>query len=338
MNIRKLLACLLAAGVMAGALTACGTGDDSDEGLTKVEVSEVTHSIFYAPMYAAVNNGYFQQEGLEIELTNAGGADKVMTSLLTGAADIGFAGPEAVVYVYAAGRQDYPKVFAQLTACDGSFLVGRDPLSGPFSWESLRGATILPGRKGGIPYMTLLYCLNQRGMQVGTDVYFDESISFDAMTGAFVSGTGDYVTVFEPGATDLEMQGRGYILASIGEEGGTVPYTTYFANADYIRDNADIIERFTRAIYKGQQFVATHTADEVARAISYAFPDTDMRVMTKVVQRYMDIGAYSADGCMAKEDFDRLCRILKNAGELEHSATIDFEAIVDNTFAEKVKD
>ena len=287
-------------------------------------------------MYAAVNNGYFEEEGLEIELVNAGGADKVMTALLTDAADIGFAGPEAVVYVYARGREDYPKVFAQLTACDGSFLVGREPCEGEFDWESLRGATILPGRKGGIPYMTLLYCLNSHGMQVGRDVFFDESISFDAMTGAFVSGTGDYVTVFEPGATDLEMQGRGYILASVGEEGGTVPYTTYFANSDYLAANSDVVESFTRAIYKGQQFVATHTAREVAQAIAPSFPDTDMGAMTKVVQRYMDIGAFSENGCMKKEDFDRLCRILKNAGELDRTVSVSFDAIVDNSFARAV--
>ncbi len=331
MNKKKFLAFLLALATALSLLTACSK-ESKDKELVKLTVSEVTHSIFYAPMYAAIHNGYFEDAGIEVELINAGGADKVMTALLTGGADIGFAGPEAVIYVAARGKESYPKVFAQLTACDGSFLVGRQPVE-DFDWQSLRGSTILPGRKGGIPYMTLEYCLNLKGMEVGRDVFFDESISFNAMTGAFVAGTGDYVTVFEPGATDLELQGKGYILASIGEEGGRVPYTTYFAGGAFIETNSGLVQRFTDAIYKGQQFVINNDAATVAQAIAPSFPDTDMEVMTKVVQRYKDIGAFSDNGIMLKEDFDRLCAILENAGEL--SAEVKFEDIVDNSFALK---
>lgn len=332
MNIKKALALLLAAATLAAIISGCSGREPTDKELVKITVSEVTHSVFYAPMYAAIHNGYFEDHGIEIELVNAGGADKVMTSLLTDAADIGFAGPEAVIYVCAQGKEDYPKVFAQLTACDGSFLVGREPVT-DFDWQSLKGSTILPGRKGGIPYMTLEYCLNQNGMEVGKDVFFDDSIAFNAMTGAFVAGTGDYVTVFEPGATDLELQGKGYILASIGEEGGRVPYTTYFANAEYLENNAELVQRFTDAIFEGQQFVLSSTAQEVAQAIAPSFADTDMEVITTVVQRYKDIGAFSDSGIMLEEDFDRLCAILENAGEL--STPVKFEDIVDNTFAEK---
>ncbi|MBR5521088.1 MAG: ABC transporter substrate-binding protein [Oscillospiraceae bacterium] len=320
----------MAVAVMCTVITGCKNGNDNN--LAKLTVSEVTHSVFYAPMYVAMHNGYFREKGLEINLVNAGGADKVMTALLTDGADIGFAGPEAVIYVCAQGKEDYPRVFAQLTQCDGSFLVGRQPEE-DFDWQNLRGSTILPGRKGGIPYMTLMYCLNNNGMEVGKDVFFDDSIRFNAMTGAFVSGTGDYVTVFEPGATDLEMQGKGYILASIGEEGGRVPYTTYFANEDFIENYPVIVQRFTDAIYKGQQFVAENTARTVAEIIAPSFPDTDMESMTKVIQRYKDIGAYSENGIMTEEDFNRLCDILENAGEL--SAAVEFEAIVDNSFARK---
>ena len=332
MNIKKFLAVILALGIFSACITACTGKQPDDKQLVKLTVSEVTHSIFYAPMYSAINNGYFEDVGIDIELVNAGGADKVMTALLTGGADIGFAGPEAVIYVAAQGKENYPKVFAQLTACDGSFLIGREKVEN-FDWQSLKGSTILPGRKGGIPYMTLEYCLNQNGLEVGKDVFFDESISFNAMTGAFVAGTGDYVTVFEPGATDLELQGKGYILASLGEEGGKVPYTTYFANSQLLANNSGLVQRFTDAIYKGQQFVKNSSAADIARAIAPSFPDTDIKIIESVVQRYKDIGAYSDSGIMLKEDFDRLCAILENAGEL--SAPVEFEAIVDNSFALK---
>lgn len=331
MNLRKFGATVLTAVTLCTVFTGCKSINDEND-IDKITISEVTHSIFYAPMYAAINNGYFADENIEIELINAGGADKVMTALLTGSADIGFAGPEAVIYVYAQGKENYPKVFAQLTRCDGSFLVGREENEN-FSWQDLRGSTILPGRKGGIPYMTLLYCLNKNDMEVGKDVFFEDSIRFDAMTGAFLSGTGDYVTVFEPGATAIEKEGKGYILASIGEEGGQVPYTTYFANGEYLAENSYLVQRFTNAIYKGLQFVAQNSAQEVAQAISYAFPDTDYETLTTVIQRYKDIGAYSESGVMTQESFNRLCDILKNAGELEK--TVSFDDIVDNSFAEK---
>ncbi|MBR5251862.1 MAG: ABC transporter substrate-binding protein, partial [Oscillospiraceae bacterium] len=273
---KKLICILLAAGMVLSAFTACG----KEEQLTKITLSEVTHSIFYAPQYVAINEGYFAEEGLEIELVNAGGADKVMTSVLTGAADIGFAGAESCIYVYLQGKEEYPKVFAQLTECDGSFLVGREDVA-DFDWQSLKGSTILPGRKGGMPYMTLLYALEKNGLEVGKDVFFNDTVQFDAMTGAFVAGEGDYVTVFEPSATALEAEGKGYVLASVGEEGGRVPYTTYFAMPDA---DGDMLQRFTNAIAKGQRFVAEKSAAEIAQAIAPSFADTDLETIEKVVQ------------------------------------------------------
>ncbi len=332
MNLKRIFAGVIIICLLLSLCKSCAADDDAT--LTKLTVSEVTHSIFYAPMYAAVSNGYFAREGIELELVNAGGADKVMTSLLTGGADIGFAGPEAVVYVYAQGKEDYPQVFAQLTSTDGSFLVGRKAEEN-FEWQSVKGSTILPGRKGGMPYMYLLYVLKQNGLEVGKDVFFDESISFNAMTGAFVSGTGNYVTVFEPGATDLESQGKGYILASLGEAGGKVPYTTYFANPQFLTENRELVQKFTNAIYKGQQFVARSSAEEVANAISSAFPDTDISTIATVVQRYKDIGAYSPNPVMTEENFNRLTDILINAGELSAESNIPFDKIINNSFAEK---
>ena len=328
----KKLVCVLAAAAVAF-LSFTGCSKTEQEELEKITLSEVTHSVFYAAQYVAINEGYFAEEGLEIELVNAGGADKVMTSVLTGAADIGFAGAESCIYVYLQGKEDYPKVFAQLTKCDGSFLVGREDADN-FDWQSLKGSTILPGRKGGMPYMTLLYALNKNGLEVGEDVFFNDTIQFNAMTGAFLSGEGDYVTVFEPSATDIELQGRGYILASVGEAAGEVPYTTYFALKDY---DADVLQRFTNAIAKGQQFVQEKSAAEIAQAIAPSFADTDVAVIETVVQRYKDIGAFSYTPVMSQDSFDRIVDIVKNAGEIAENAQVEFEALIDNSFAEKAQ-
>ncbi len=324
---KKLICILLAAGIMTLCLTACG--NDKQE-ITKITLSEVTHSIFYAPQYVAINEGYFAEQGLEIELINAGGADKVMTSVLTGAADIGFAGAESCIYVYLQGKENYPKVFAQLTKCDGSFLVGRKNTDS-FDWQSLKGSTILPGRKGGMPYMTLLYALQKNGLVVGKDVFFNDTIQFDAMTGAFLSGEGDYVTVFEPSATAIEGEGKGYILASVGEAAGEVPYTAYFALSDYDKET---LQKFTDAIAKGQKFVQEKTAAEIAAAIAPSFADTDVAVIEKVVQNYKDIGAYSASPVMTESSFHRIVDIVKNAGEVHPDADVPFEELIDNSFAQ----
>ena len=328
---KKLVCVLVAAAVAAVSFTACGKAEQKE--LQKITLSEVTHSIFYAAQYVAINEGYFAEEGLEIELVNAGGADKVMTSVLTGAADIGFAGAESCIYVYLQGKADYPKVFAQLTKCDGSFLVGREKTEN-FDWQSLKGSTILPGRKGGMPYMTLLYALNKNGLEVGKDVFFNDTIQFNAMTGAFLSGEGDYVTVFEPSATDIEMQGKGYILASVGEAGGEVPYTTYFAQQNF---DEEILQKFTCAIAKGQKFVAEKSAAEIAAAIAPSFADTDIAVIETVVQRYKEIGAFSYTPVMTRDSFDRIVEIVKNAGEVSPDAVVPFDALIDNSYAEKTQ-
>lgn len=327
---KKLMCIVLAAALTAAAFTAC-TKEEKPQ-MTKLTVSEVTHSIFYAPQYVALNEGYFEEEGLQVELVNAGGADKVMTSVLTGAADIGLAGAEACVYVYLQGKENYPKVYGQLTKCDGSFLVGRNA-SDNFDWQSLKGATILPGRKGGMPYMTLLYALNKNGLVVGEDVFFNDTIQFDAMTGAFISGEGDYVTVFEPAATSLEKEGKGYILASVGAEAGQVPYTAYFADQNI---DKSVMERFIRAVAKGQQFVQQKTAEEIAAAIQPSFADTDMDTIAAVVQRYKNIDAFSSTPVMTQQAFERIIDIIKNAGEIEETAAVPFEALIDNSIAEAV--
>jgi len=298
----------------------------------KIQLNEVTHSVFYAPQYAAIELGYFADEGIELELINGAGADKVMTAVLTGASQIGLAGPEASIYVYLEGRSDYCQVFAQLTKRDGSFLVGRAPDPG-FTWEKLRGSYILGGRKGGVPLMTLEYLLKSKGLVPGTDLTVDSSVAFAAMAGAFVGGTGDYVTLFEPTASMLEREGKGYVLASVGEAAGEVPYTAYFAAKSYIDANPELIAAFTRAVARGQKWVQETDAAEIARVIAPQFPDTDLELLTMVTKRQKDIDAWNATPIMTEEAFGNLKDVMETAGEL--SQRVPFNEIVNNTFAEE---
>ena len=323
---------LLAAMVMLFALAGCNTKEQPQD-LVTIELNEVTHSVFYAPQYAAMELGFFEEEGLRVELTNGGGADKVMTAVLTGGSDIGLAGPEASIYVYGEGREDHCVVFAQLTKRDGAFLVSREP-DPDFDWKDLAGSYVIGGRAGGVPLMTFEYLLRQKGLTPNVDLTVDSSVQFNMMAGAFTGGTGDYVALFEPTASLLEREGKGYILASIGEQAGEVPYTAYFASKSYIEQNPDIIESFTRAVYKGQQWVKEHSAEELAQAIEPYFPDTDLELLTAVTQRHKDIDAWNDTPIMKQSSFDKLQEIMEQAGEL--SARVPFDEVVDNSFGEKV--
>ena len=301
--------------------------------LTKVKVNEVTRSVFYAPQYVAIAKGFMQEEGLEVELTTGQGADKVMTAVLAGQSDIGFAGPEAAIYVYNEGKEDYAQVFAQVTQKDGAFLIAREKPE-KFDWKQLKGKTIIPGRKGGVPYMTFEYVLKQKGLTPGVDVILDDSIQFDLMAGAFSGGNADYVTLFEPTATMTENAGKGYVVASVGKEAGEIPYTAYFAKKSYIEKNSDIIQKFTNAIYKGQKWVEEHTMKEVAEVIKDFFPDTDIDLLAKVLQSYKDIDAWKTEPTMKEESYNLLQKIIETAGELSKKAP--FDKVVNNTYAEKV--
>ncbi len=300
--------------------------------LKTIQVSEVTRSVFYAPQYVAINNGYFKEQGLQIELSTGQGADAVMTSVLSNQCDIGFAGPEASIYVYNEGKEDYTEVFAQLTKKDGSLLVSRTEDEN-FSWENLKGKTVIPGRKGGVPYMTLEYVLKKNGIDPEKDVVLDDSIKFDLMAGAFAAGNADYVTLFEPTASLTEQEGKGYVVASVGEEAGEIPYTAYFAKKSYIETNEDIIQSFTDAIYKGQTWVKEHTAEEIAKVIQGFFPDTSIEMLAEAIQTYKDIDAWNETPVLEEESFNRLQEVMTLAGELENLAPYD--KIVNNTYGLK---
>ncbi|MGI6124848.1 MAG: ABC transporter substrate-binding protein [Acetivibrionales bacterium] len=298
----------------------------------KVTLSEVTRSVFYAPQYAAINQGFFEEEGITLELSNGQGADKVMTAVLSGQVDIGFSGPEACVYVYNEGKEDYAVVFAQLTKRDGSFLVGREP-EPDFKWENLDGKYIIGGRKGGVPEMTLEYVLRQHKLEPNVDLTVDTSVQFAVMAGAFTGGTGDYVTLFEPTATMLEKEGKGYVLASIGQDSGEIPYTAYYAKKSFIEKNKDLIQRFTNAIYKGQKWVDTHSPREIAEAVKDFFPDTDIDTLENVAKRYKDIDAWNKDPVLKEASLDLLQLVMEEAQVLDMRAPYD--KIVTTEFANK---
>ena len=325
------LAILVIAIVSAVVVIKCQTGNNQNT-LQTIHVSEVTRSVFYAPQYVAINNGYFEEKELEIELSTGQGADAVMTSVLANQVEIGSAGPEASIYVYNEGKEDYTEVFAQLTKKDGSLLVSRTNEEN-FSWENLKGKTVIPGRKGGVPYMTLEYVLKKNGINPETDVVLDDSIKFDLMAGAFAAGNADYVTLFEPTASLTEQEGKGYVVASVGEEAGEIPYTAYFAKKSYIEANEELIQNFTDAIYKGQVWVKEHTAEEIATVIQDFFPDTSIEMLTEAIQTYKDIDAWNETPVLEEESFNRLQEVMTLAGELENPAPYD--KVVNNTYAFK---
>ena len=306
----------------------------SSQDFSKVKVSEVTRSVFYAPQYVAINNGYFKKNWIDIELTTGGGADTVMTAVLSNQVDIGFAGPEASIYVYNEGKEDYCQVFAQMTKKDGSFLVAKSK-DDNFSWQNLKGKTVIPGRKGGVPYMTLEYVLRKNGINPKTDLKLDDSIKFDLMAGAFTSGDAEYVTLFEPTASLTEQQKKGYIVASVGKEAGDIPYTAYFAKKSYIEKNEKLIQNFTNAICEGEKWVKNHTSEEIADVIMDFFPGTEKDLIKTAVQSYKDIDAWNETPVLKQDSFDRLQDVMTMAGELQNKAP--YEKIVNNKYSEKAR-
>lgn len=313
--------------IISVVLAGCGKKE-----LTKVRLNEVTHSVFYAPMYIAMAQGFFEQEGIEIELTNGAGSDKVMTALLSGSADIGLMGPEATIYVYNQGKEDYVQMFAQITKRDGSFLMAREP-DPNFTWEKVKGKHLIGGRKGGVPEMTLEYVLKKHGLQPGRDVNVDTSIQFALMSGAFKGGKGDYVTLFEPVASTLEEEKAGYIVASVGRDSGEIPYTGLAAKKSYIDKNKDLVQRITNAIYRGQIWAKNHNPEEIASAILPHFPGIDLEIMKTVAKRYKEQDTWMETPVMKQEAFDRLQEVIRLAGELDKE--VPFDQVINNEFAEK---
>ena len=301
--------------------------EKEDSNLQKITLAEVTHSIFYAPQYVAIEKGYFEEVGIDVELILTSGADKVTAAVLSGDADIGFCGSEGTIYVYNGGEKDYLKTFAQLTQKDGSFLVSREKID-DFTLDDLKGKRVLGGREGGMPAMTLEYALKENGIDPENDTFIDTSVDFAGMSGAFIGGEGDFVTLFEPTALELEKEGYGYVVASIGELGGVVPYTSYSARISFIEENQELIENFTKAIQKGIDYVHNHTDEEVAKAIINQFPDTSLEDITTVVKRYRDIEAWPKTTEFSKDSFNHLQDIMIDNGALD--GKVPYEELIYN--------
>lgn len=316
--------------VFLAALTGCGQ-KTAGPGAEKVTLSEVAHSVFYAPQYAAIALGYFEEEGIDLTLVNGGGADKVMTALISGDADIGFMGSEASIYAYANGAADHAVNFAQLTQRAGNFLVGRAP-DPAFSWQKLKGKTVLGGRAGGMPQMVFEYILKKNGMDPKTDLVIDQSISFGLTAAAFSSGDADYTVEFEPFATGLELEGSGYVVASLGTDSGYVPYTAYCAKKSYLAAHPDTVRRFTGALQKGLDYVNSHSAEEVAKVIAPQFAETPEKNLAAIVARYQKQDTWKEDLVFTEESFNLLQNILEEAGELP--ARVPYRELVDTSFAE----
>lgn len=309
----------------------------SKNGLTKVTVAEVTHSVFYAPQYVALEAGFFEEEGLDVDLLLTQGADKTMAALLSNEAQVGFMGPEATIYVYNQNSKDFAINFAQVTKRDGNFLLSRTEKSN-FSFEDLKGATVIGGRKGGMPEMTLEYVLKTQGLTLGENTANGEvnvrtDIQFAAMGGAFTGGEGDFVTLFEPTATQVEQSGEGYIVASMGQLSGEIPYTAYATLGSYMVENPEVIQQFTNAIYKGQQYVASHSAEEIAEIIAPQFKEISRADLVTVIQRYKDNDTWCETPLLKEESLNHLMDVMEMAGEL--TSRPPYEDIVETSFAEE---
>lgn len=319
---KRIIALLLITVLAVTSLLACSKEETKKPGMTKVVLSEVAHSIFYAPMYVAIEEGYFAEEGIDLELVTAFGADKVMTAVLSGEADIGFMGSESSIYTYNEGAKDYVVNFAQLTQRAGNFLVAREEMT-DFTWEDLKGSYVLGGRKGGMPQMVFEYILKQNHIDPDKDLEINQSIDFGSTAAAFSEGQGAFTVEFEPHATSLEEAGKGYVVASLGEDSGYVPYTAFSAKGSYIKENPDIIQSFTNALQKGMNYVQDHTPEEIAEIIAPQFAETDVETITTIVKRYYDQDTWKSDLVFEKESFELLQDILDMAGELSKRASYD---------------
>lgn len=327
------LAAAIVLAVTALPMTAFAAKKDGEKKLAKVTLNEVAHSIFYAPQYVAIEEGYFAEEGLDLTLVTGFGADKVLTALISGEADIGFMGAEASIYAYQEGATDPAVNFAQLTQRAGNFLVAREEMQ-DFKWEDLKGKKVLGGRKGGMPEMVFEYILRKNGLDSQKDLTIDQSIDFGSTAAAFIGDkSADFTVEFEPSATALEKEGAGYVVASLGVDSGYVPYTSYSAKTSYMEKNPEILQKFTNALQKGMEYVQSHTPEEIAEVIAPQFAETDLDIVTTIVKRYYEQDTWKSDLIFEKESFELLEDILEDAGELnEH---VSYEDLVTTEYAAK---
>ena len=325
--------CMLLSGTLCLSLLGGCSSQPKETSLTPVRLNEVVHSVFYAPQYVAQELGFFEEEGLAVTVAVGNGADKSMTALLSNSADIALLGTEAGIYVYNEGKENYPKIFAQLTQRAGNFLISREE-EPDFQWSDLKGKSVIGGRLGGMPELVLEYVIRENGMLKGKDVEIINNIDFSSTAGAFTGNVGDYTVEFEPVASTLQENGTGHIVASLGEASGYIPYTVYMASDAFLQENPDAVEAFTRAICRGQQWVTDHSAKEIAEIIQPQFSESNIDTLTEIIDRYKSQDTWKADPRISKEGFTLMQEIMEQGGEL--SAPVPFDKLVDPTFTEKV--
>ena len=309
-------------------LSACNSNEKSS-----IKLAEVTRSLFYAPQYVALEKGFFEDEGLDVELQTTWGGDKTMTALLSDNADVALVGSETSIYVYEQNAKDYAVNFAKLTQTDGTFLVAKDP-DPNFSWDNLRDTTFLGQRKGGMPQMVGEFVLKQHDIDPHQDLDLQQNIDFANIPGAFVSGDANYVQLFEPTASVFEKEGKGHIVASFGEESGDVPYTVFMAKESFLTDNEEEAKKFTKAVYEAQQWVQENSAEDIAKVIQPYFDDTDLDILAASIQRYKDQHSFADDPILGEEEWGNLQDIMQEAGELD--SDVPYEDLVNTELAEEV--
>lgn len=314
--------------LLGAALSGCGHAGQTQ----KVKVGEVTRSVFYAPQYVAFEKGFFKEEGLDVELQTTSGGDKTMTALLSGAVDVALVGAETSIYVYQQGSDDPVINFAQLTQTDGTFLVSREDV-GEFDWDKLKGSVFLGQRKGGMPQMAGEFTLRKQGIDPHQDLELIQNIDYANITAAFISGTGQFVQLFEPQASIIEREGKGHVIASFGTESGKLPYTVFMTKQNYIKDHPEVVQKFTNAIHQAQRWVREHTPEETATTIAPFFKDTDQDILASSVKRYLEQGTYAETPALAEDAWNNLLDVMESAGELNER--VELKKLADNEFAEK---
>lgn len=332
MKRKSLFKLALAMTVSLSLLAGCGKQENEGGSGEKVVLNEVAHSIFYAPMYVAIEEGYFAEEGIDLELVTGYGADKTMTALLTGEADIGFMGAESTLYTYLGGTEDYAVNIAQLTQRAGNFLVSREPIDN-FTWDMLKGKDVLGGRAGGMPEMVFEYILRMNNIDPQTDLNIDKSIDFGSTAAAFSGGQGEFTVEFEPHATALEQKGDGYVVASLGEESGYVPYTSFSVKKSYLEENGEIVQKFVNGLQKGMEYIESHSPEEIAEVIAPQFEETDKDTIVKIVERYQEQNTWKSDLVFEEDSFTLLQNILEESGEL--AERVPYDKVVNTEYAKQ---
>ncbi|SHG48969.1 ABC transporter substrate-binding protein [Ornithinibacillus halophilus] len=311
-------------------LAACSS--DSDE-TTSINIGEVTRSVFYTPQYVALEKGFFEDEGLDVELQTTWGGDTTMTALLSDGIDVALVGAETSIYVYAQDSNDYAVNFAQLTQTDGTFLVSKENVEN-FEWEDLKDSNFLGQRKGGMPQMVGEFVLKQHGIDPHNDLNLSQNIDFANIPSAFATGDYEYVQLFEPTASVFEKEGNGHVIASFGEESGHVPYTVFMAKQSYFEDNPENVKAFTRAIYQAQQWVEDADPEEIAEVVQPYFDDVELDILTSSIERYKNQGSFATDPILDEEEWNNLKNIMDEAGELPED--VPYEDVVNTDIAEEI--